>query len=96
MINNATQTIRRPAAYYRHLLPAEAAGAAALENSPTTAGTASKMLIAHYRLQTNYSNGIKDALLALPSSSSVNKSSLTAARELETACGSELESGDTR
>ena len=25
LINNATQTIRRPAAYYAHLLPAEAA-----------------------------------------------------------------------
>ena len=29
LVNNATQTIRRPAAYYSHLMPAERSGGAA-------------------------------------------------------------------
>ena len=96
MVNNATQTIRRPAAYYRHLLPAEAAGAAALENDHSAAGKASTMLNAHYQLQSSRSSSSSDAMLALPPSTDVHNDSPTASGVLETACETELASGSGR
>ena len=92
LVNNATQTIRRPAAYYRHLLPAEAAGAPLLESSSSAADSAGVMLKAHYELHSNRSSSSNEAILDLPSSTDVEHYPATASQALE-APGRELASG---
>ena len=49
LVNNATQTIRRPAAYYSHLMPTERSGGAALGDGEGQAVRG--MLAAHHALQ---------------------------------------------
>ena len=92
LVNNATQTIRRPAAYYRHLLPAEAAGATLLESSSSAADSAGVMLKAHYELHSNRSSSSNEAILDLPSSTDVEHYPATASHVIE-APGRELASG---
>lgn len=91
LINNATQTIRRPAAYYRHLLPAEAAGAATIGNSRTAVGATNMMLREHFQLQENRSTSFSRAMLALPPSNDAHNTSSAKFKETEAGCGHEID-----
>lgn len=96
LVNNATQTIRRPAAYYRHLLPAEKAGLAALEDS--AGGNAGMMLKAHCQLHSNRGSAFDGARLTLPSSADAHNGATAAANTPKTAAapGRDIATGSHR